>query len=158
MKRPSIALIKQLFSYNPLTGTIYRVEGRADRLGLIGHTEEVSVKGTRVMKSHLAWALHHGYWPSELIDHRDGDHQNTRIDNLREATHTQNQHNKVGFGKYPKGVVYKGEVDRKKPWTARIRVNGKKKSLGAFATMEEAAAAYVNAANKVQGDFALHNS
>lgn len=158
MNRPSIDLVKKMFQYNFETGVITRIVGRVDFLGPVGITKEVGIENYKVLKSHLAWALHYGYWPTLLIDHRDGDQQNLKIDNLREATHQQNQFNKIGFGKYPKGVVFKADAKRSKPWSARIRINGKKVPLGSYATMEEAAAAYKTVADKYQGEFSLDNS
>lgn len=158
MKRPSIERIRYLFSYDPGTGIISRKIGRIDFRGPVGKSLDVSIDGHKFLKSHLAWALHYSYWPTTLIDHKDGNKDNIKLNNLREATHRQNQFNKVGHGKYPKGVVFKADANRKKPWSARIRVHGKKIAIGSYETMEEAAEAYLRWAEVHQGEFALHNS
>lgn len=156
----SIEELRKAFSYNPETGVITRTKWTKNAvLGpLQAGRHNTSYEGVRYMITHLMWALHYGYWPDQLVDHRDGNKKNTKINNLRQATHQQNQFNKVGFGQYPKGVVFKDDARRKKPWSARIRINGRKIPIGAYTTMEEAAEAYRQAAEKYQGEFALHKS
>jgi len=74
-------------------------------------------------------------------DHRDGDGLNNTIENLRVCTTAQNQHNSHriwGVSKF-RGVCWHTRV---KKWMAQIKLNGKKKHLGYFATEGEAAVAY----------------
>ena len=47
---------------------------------------------TRYRNHRIIFFLHHGYCP-EYIDHRDGNKQNNKINNLREATISQNNQN-----------------------------------------------------------------
>lgn len=89
----------------------------------------------------------------EQIDHIDGNGLNCRRDNLRLATHAQNQQNKKrrrdnrsGY----KGVRY---IARRNKWEARIRANGKAIFLGVFDTPETAHEAYVKAARELYGEF-----
>ena len=42
----------------------------------------VNVKGTRLRVHHIVWYLHHGYWPTHAIAHRDGNRTNNSIENL----------------------------------------------------------------------------
>lgn len=77
------------------------------------------------------------------IDHEDGDGLNNLSENLREATNSQNQMNKVGWGE----VKYKGvQIQRGKYFVAHIVIKGKQKHLGSFKTPIEAAKAYDKAA------------
>ena len=79
-----------------------------------------------------------------------------RIANLRLATHTENQHN-VGVRRDNKtghkGVRYYSQTGK---WIAGIRVDGIHRHLGSFPTKEAAAAAYVAAADELQGQIAAH--
>jgi len=52
----------------------------------------VCLLGKRILQHRLIFALHHGYWPDE-VDHIDGNTENNRIQNLREATSTSNSRN-----------------------------------------------------------------
>ena len=76
------------------------------------------------------------------VDHLNGIKTHNAIANLRYATIRENAQNKrkhrEGFGSAG-GFVGCYEV---KPWNATIWVNGKCQRLGAYDTVEEAAAAY----------------
>lgn len=156
----SIEQLRKDFRYEPETGHLFRLRAAAahheGRVPLESR-EQLRHFGHVYMATHLIWAIVHGYWPTKLIDHRDGNKANLRLDNLREATHQQNQFNKVAFGQFPKGVVFKGDAKRAKPYAAVIRIAGRKTTLGHFKTAEEAGLRYMQAAQELQGDFALHN-
>ncbi len=107
-------------------------------------------------RSIVVWAMHHGEWPKSpfMIDHKDRNPLNDRIDNLRVATRSQNQWNSVIASSNTSG--YKGvwwDASKKK-WVAAIRVNGKRIYLGCFQDPSEACAAYVKAAIEYHGEFA----
>jgi hypothetical protein len=91
------------------------------------------------------------------VDHRDGDGLNNRRNNLRVCTKAQNltnQRPQKGTSSRFKGV-YRNKRDRQ--WQAYIKVNGKRKHLGCFASEVEAAKAYNNAAIQFHGEFAWLN-
>jgi hypothetical protein len=147
--------VQELFSYDPVAGTITRLVsyGKA-KAGQIFSEGNVSVLGIHIRFSRLAWALHHGSWPPKgyWVDHINRIKADNRLVNLRLVTPTQNQQNKAGSGTYAKGVTWR---DRKqKPWQAQIRVNGERIHLGSFQTHDEAAEAYREAAAKYHGEFA----
>lgn len=156
MKKISIERLCELLSYNPETGEITRIlsYGRAISGQIFTDANVISVDGIHLRANRIAWALHNGMWPPDdyYIDHINGIKADNRICNLRLATPTQNQQNKAGMGQYAKGVTWR---DRKeKPWQAKIRVNGLRIHLGSFATEQEAANAYNEAATKYHGEFA----
>lgn len=72
------------------------------------------------------------------VDHVDGDKLNNNLDNLRWATHAENQHNK----KKIKGYCW---VSHAQKWKAEIRINSEKIYLGYYASEEEARQAYLDA-------------
>lgn len=103
-----------------------------------------------VMERVLGYSLPIG----ATVDHINGNKIDNRRENLRLATHSQNnanrpkgKNNTTGF----KGVYADGDRYR-----ARIRVNKRLLHLGRFDTPEDAHSAYVNAAEKHFGEFA-HN-
>ena len=94
----------------------------------------------------------------EEVDHIDGDRLNNRRNNLRLATHAQNmanrklqKNNKSNF----RGVSFhKGS----QKWRAEIQKEGTKTNLGYFNTPEEAYAAYLEASNRLFGEFARNDN
>ncbi len=88
-----------------------------------------------------------------MIDHRDRNPHNNRIDNLRIATHNQNSYNRKKKCDSDPNMPKCVRPHNGKFW-ARIQVNGKRRSLGLHSTPEEAYAAYCKAAKELHGEFA----
>lgn len=85
------------------------------------------------------------------VDHINGDKLDNRIENLRLATNTENQHNrKATKGKNFKGVNF-DKVRNK--WKAEIRVDNISYHIGRFDTEEEAHEAYCTVAKDIHGSF-----
>ncbi|MCI0598731.1 MAG: HNH endonuclease [Beijerinckiaceae bacterium] len=93
-----------------------------------------------------------GAWPIAQIDHINGDRADNRFLNLREATRTENAWNAKLRSDSHSG--FKGVRRHKRRWCAYIKVSGKQKHLGSFATPEEAHDAYCRAAREHHGQFA----
>lgn len=118
-----------------------------------GHYVGITVAGKQLYAHRAAWAYMRGIWPTYQIDHRDHDRQNNRWRNLRQATHAEQmmnrkppRHNKTGL----KGVCrHKSGL-----YAARIRKDGRQRSLGYYSCPAAAHFAYVIEADKLFGDFA----
>lgn len=106
----------------------------------------IRINKKTVYAHRIAFLLAHGYLP-KFIDHIDGNFQNNKIENLREATHAQNHYNRKKPINNTSGI--KGVSFHKKSgkWAASIRINGKQTHLGLFEEKQEAGIAYANAAN-----------
>ena len=89
-------------------------------------------------------------------DHINGDGLDNRRANLRPVTHAQNMQNRRGNGPTFKGI-YCVERTTRNPWMAKIAVAKKQIYLGYYATPEDAARAYDEAAKKYFGEFARLN-
>jgi hypothetical protein len=109
----------------------------------------------------LMWLYQTGEWPRDEIDHRDNDTLNWRFDNLREATHGQNQMNSGPMRNNLLGVkgVYRRKRGNCVQYLAQIHVPGTRETrhIGSFKTEAEAVAAYRKIAAELHGEF-LHRS
>lgn len=115
--------------------------------------KQLQVDGRLDTAHRLAWLYVYGEWPSELIDHKDGDGLNNRIDNLRLANKAQNSINRGPQANNTSG--YKGVTwyARRKKWMVRLKVSGRPIFLGYFDDKEDAAKAYRAAAEKHFGEY-----
>ena len=103
-----------------------------------------------------------GAHAGQMVDHVNGDTLDNRRCNLRFCSHAGNLQN-VGKTAHRKGRLttsqYKGVYWRsdRNCWTAKIMANRKTQSLGTYATEQEAARAYDEAARVLHGEFARLN-
>jgi len=155
-KLPTMAEAEETVRYDPLAGTFRRLTRPG--IGKIAGTAHGGVMIARkmVLKSHLAWFMTHGSWPTNEIGHKDGDRTNIKLTNLMESTLSQNlrkrnvnSNSKTGY----KGVRL--NVSRGL-YHVHITIENRVKSLGWFRTAEAGAAAYeAEAAGLPVLDYAL---
>ena len=107
-------------------------------------------KGKPYLVHRVIWFIEHGSWPS-IIDHINRDKLDNRIENLREATFSQNRYNIPRRSHNSSG--YKGVSQRGDKWAAFCN----RVYLGTFDTAKDAATCYDIVARIFQGDFALTN-
>lgn len=103
---------------------------------------QIKIFGSLYQAQRLAWFYVYGLWPKQNVDHINGDPGDNRIANLRDVSqqwNSQNQRrptraNSTGFlGVSPYG----------KKFRATIKVDGRQRALGYFATAPEAHQAYL---------------
>lgn len=170
---PDVGLLRQIFDYDPETGVIrHRIRPRSmfqsDKAHRISNKKIVpgsvatypvalgylAVRVNGDFKAHrVAWKMHFGTEPPDVLDHINGDPRDNRIANLRPAFGAQNngncrirRDNALGF----KGVSQHSSGR----FRARIRTDKRLRYLGMFDTPEEAHAAYMTAASAAWGEFA----
>lgn len=159
-----VTTLRQIVAYDEEAGQLVwrRTHGKRISGAAVGTTcskrgyLRVCIGGAKYALHRLVWLYVHGEWPTDFIDHIDGNTKNNRLGNLREATCAENlwntrksKANTSGF----KGVCWNS---RSKSWRAYVSVNGKQHTIGYFKSKEDAFAARVHAANRMHGEFARH--
>lgn len=161
MKPPNItrARVLELLTYDPETG-VFRNRVFRSSVAKIGDIAgcrhnmgywKIRIDRHYILAHRLAWFYVHGTWPKE-IDHINGDRGDSRLANLRIATHSQNMANKKCYA--PNLTGFRGVHKKLNRFVAYISVNNKRVHLGSFKTPEDAHAAYLAALPRYHGEFA----
>lgn len=145
----SAEVVRRYFEYSPDTGVFTRkiACGRATAGDVAGSRKPHGyVKIMVCRESHyahrLAWLYVTGEWPSERLDHKNGDRADNRFSNLRLATQSQNSINRNA-----KGV----RINHCGRFTAQIGVESRSIYLGSFSSYREARDAYLKGVDKYFG-------
>jgi hypothetical protein len=152
----SQAELQRLFHYDRDSGwLIYKMSSHGVHKGAYAgrgktNRRSVMINGKEYWTARLIFFLETGLWPP-IVDHKDGDVRNENWENLRAASHSQNNAN---CGPRNKRSGLKGVYPLPSgKWRAQIGLT----HLGCFMTKVEAAAAYDSAALKQYGEFARTN-
>ena len=151
----NVERLKQLFSYDPETGVVSRrATGTAvGTLFSTGHLD-VSVDGRVVGVHRIAWALHHGEYPTVEIDHINGVGSDNRACNLRKATSSQNNQNRRLSSRNKSGVKGVFQVrGNLRPWRVCIGKN-RKYHIQHFADFDLAVVYAAELRDQLHGEFA----
>lgn len=119
-----------------------------------GRYLQVKLLGKKYMVHRVVFALHHGYMP-EFIDHINGNTIDNRIENLREASAAQNNHNRSVSARNKSGVKGVSFCNQMKKWKAQITLQYKQMHLGYFEMLSDAEAAVKTMREKLHGNFAF---
>jgi len=132
----SAEYLKSILHYNPENGkfTWIAVTSNRVKLGMEAGTMrnngylKININSQLYFTHRLAFLYMTGEWPKAHIDHINGVKDDNRWCNLREATSSQNNKNRAGYGTVDKNIYpYKGRF--------AVRV-----CLGTYDTKEEAVA------------------
>lgn len=107
-----------------------------------------TINGKQYYQHRLVWLYVYGELPSKPIDHINGVKDDNRVENLRLATPSENQHNRRKT-KSKAGLTGAYRASRGNKWYSTIMVENVKTYLGTFNTEEEAGAAYAAAKAKL---------
>jgi hypothetical protein len=143
-------------------GELYRkVAPQGSKVGdKVGAESDRGYKQTTInckhFKNHrLIFMMHHGHMP-ERVDHINGDVSDNRIENLREATQTENMRNRKISKTNRAGVKNVSWSNHAKSWRVDLKVGGKNQCLGYFKDLEAAELVAHLAREKYYGNFARH--
>lgn len=152
----------RLFEYRD--GELYRKLDRNNRFkakSKAGHF--VKSTGYRVIEisnvpypeHSIVYLMHHGFIP-KMVDHINGCPTDNRIENLRQATATQNAWNakrSISNTSGVKGVSFRKD---RNVWVARLRAQAVNIYLGYFKSKDDAEEFLQLARDMVHGNFANH--
>ena len=97
----------------------------------------VTINYKRQYLHRIIFMMHHSYMP-EYIDHIDGNPQNNKIENLRNATQSQNMGNQKLRSDNKSGIKGIGWHKAANKWRAFIAFNKKQYHLGLFDHINDA--------------------
>ncbi len=103
----------------------------------------VHLNGKREYRYRILYAMYHGEWPDEQVDHFDINPSNDCISNLRPVSNTENQHNKGLKATNTTGAIGIHR-SRNGKFIAQITRNRHCFHVGTFTTLEEAITARAN--------------
>ncbi len=96
------------------------------------------VLGVGLLAHRVAWAIHHGCWSEEQIDHINGIRDDNRIANLREVRDGENGRNAKRHRDNRSGATGVRRIGER--WGASLTYCGRYYHLGTFDTKEAAIA------------------
>lgn len=152
-------IVKLLFHYDYETGNLIWKQGQYKGFVAGTKTERditINIDGTLYRAHRIVWLWHYGEPVPNLIDHKDTNPFHNRIENLREATQSQNLANARIRKDNTSGIKGVSFFKRDSKWRASITINGRAINLGHFNTIEEATKVRQIAFEKQFGKFARH--
>lgn len=156
-------VVKELFDYHEDGYLTWKTKRNGINKNMaVGYVDKTTgylrakINGSSYRIHRIVFLWHHGFLP-DVIDHKDNNPLNNKIENLRPANASQNNWNSVARVTNTSGFKGVSWHKQKLKWCASIGLaNAKKKWLGAYKTPEEAHEAYKQAAIKHFGEFARY--
>ena len=114
---------------------------------------QVSINKEFYYSHRIIFAMFHGYFP-DSVDHIDGNRSNNKIENLRQATQTQNNYNSFIRSDNTSGYKNVYWDKRSNKWLVIVKVERKNKHIGYFKDINMANNAAILARKQYYGEFA----
>lgn len=109
----------------------------------------VSISNKRYLAHRVAWAIHYGRLPNDMIDHIDGNRSNNSIENLREVSRIENCSNSRRRSDSNSGLSGVRSRKDRPNWYASITCGRKIIRLGVYDNYFDACCARMSAQNKL---------
>lgn len=114
------------------------IAGCVDRQGY----RRIGINHNRYAAHRLAWLYVNGAWPSNGIDHIDGNKSNNRLNNLRDVSQSMNMQN-LYIANIDSRTGFLGVTKNRHRYRAQISVGGQMRNLGSYDSPELAHQAYL---------------
>lgn len=157
-------ILRQMLDYDPATGELVwrprspasfntdrrlskdalcrrwntRYAGKVAGCGRVGGYRSITVFDIHLTAHRVCWAIHHGRFPSDCIDHINGDRADNRIVNLRDVSVAQNARNMKRDTRNRSGVTGVMWDSERQLWRSYILSNKRHIALGRYADFGEA--------------------
>lgn len=151
-----ITRFKHLLHYCPISGNFtFKVSrGNISEGSIAGSINngyvQISIDNIHYMGHRLAWLYMYNEWPTPTTDHIDGNRSNNAISNLRVATQSENNQNKLSTNNV---TGFRGVYRSGSKFATSIKIDKKDVYLGTYSTPEEASFIYENKAKEIHGAF-----
>lgn len=150
--------IKDFLSYDPDTGVFVWIKSKSSKAkagSIAGSMDRdkyilISFNSKRYPAHRLAWYFVYNTWPTNMIDHINGNPSDNRISNLRDVSCAENLQNMRKPTKRNKtGYLGVSLFKRINKFQARICVNYKEIHLGYYDSADEAYKVYLDAKRRL---------
>ena len=161
--RPELTFerVRQLLDYDPYNGIFrHRISRGGKKAGTVAGTacsgyNALFIDCFQYRSGRIAWLLMTGkpVPAGKLIDHKNGQRNDDRWENLRLATPAENARNRGFCKRNTSGKVGVHRIKSGNKWGADIGLDGRNIHLGRFDTLDEAIAARCKAERVHYGEF-----
>lgn len=148
-QRLSLVRAREVLAYDPATGVLTwlisqgkAVAGQQAGTETAGGYLSICIGGLRFPAHRLAWFIHFGEWPPNRLDHEDRNGRHNWIKNLRPCDTAENAQNLRMLKRNTSGFMGVSRVKATGRYRACICYRQVERTIGYFATAEEASAAY----------------
>lgn len=157
--------LTELLDYNPDTGIFTWKVKRSNKVpaGSVAGCLNTSTGYVYVMIDHVGYLAHRlaflfmtKEFPPEVVDHINSNRSDNRFCNLRAATFSENQHNRLIGSDNTSGFKGVNWDSHSKKWRARIRYKRRLYEAGSFSDRSEAAKAAAALRIKLHKEFTNH--
>lgn len=138
--------LQSIFDYKD-GNLLYKTSGHGIKKGSIAGCAKkgsgyriIKINGKVYYEHRIVFAWHYGYFP-KLIDHKNRNRSDNRIENLEDSNHSKNTMNSGLWKTNTSGFRGVSKHKKNNSWIGQTWINGKKHHIGSFKTPQEASQA-----------------
>jgi hypothetical protein len=141
--------VQEILHYFPETGELRWRFGNGRNVkpwqlagSINGHGHRtIKINGKSMQAHRIIWLYVYGHFPSNVVDHKNRNASDNRLNNLRNVSQKDNAQN-IALPKHNKsGHIGVSWVKTHNSWTVYVKVDGKNKWLGYYKDLKQAVTA-----------------